>query len=287
MTNKPFITKRTQAWRARDLKPWFVEALDTIEEFGCQILSVQTNFATTNFSYSTGVYDTCGKPELITVGLPPNLASKALNEAVRLMRSGTDITQGRHRDMIGKVEVEFRPVATRWLHHLMLRTDWFYEGADVPVIQLIYPDLENRFPDEDEFDIQFEQPFLSDDIVHGSLESDLWAAHDPNSSLFKWKFSDGPHTSAFLSKSVFEKEEPITYVSHDSDDGAWQFLGEKMADGGGPVVSCLHHPIDDDRSLEELHDLPLGWYAVRDKAGDPWKRFEDSPQKPDEGSGEK
>jgi hypothetical protein len=31
-----------------------------------------------------------------------------------------------------------------------------------------------------------------------------------------------------------------------------------MSDGGGPVVSCFHHPVDNDPSLSELADLPLG-----------------------------
>jgi len=35
-------------------------------------------------------------------------------------------------------------------------------------------------------------------------------------------------------------------------------LGNSMSDGGGPVISCFHHPIDRDPSLAELADLPLG-----------------------------
>jgi hypothetical protein len=269
MSEKPFITKRTQAWRTRDLKPWFVEAIDVIEEFGCQVTHVKGDSACPGFSYTTGVTDTCGKPELITVGLSSDTAHHALNEAVSMMRSGADLSKGRHRELVGEVEVEFHHVDPKWLHHIMLRTDWFYEGADVPVLQLVYPDLDNRFAGEEGFNDYFLQPILGADTEHGTLEHDLWASHDSGSSLSRWKFSDSPHTNAYLSKTVFEKDEPITYVSHDSEDGAWQFLGEKMADGGGPVVSCLHHPIDDDRSLEELHDLPTGWYAVRDKPGHP------------------
>jgi hypothetical protein len=45
-----------------------------------------------------------------------------------------------------------------------------------------------------------------------------------------------------------------------------------MSDGGGPVLSCFHHPIDHDPSLGELADLPIGWYAERTKVGEPWAR---------------
>lgn len=104
------------------------------------------------------------------------------------------------------------------------------------------------------------------------VENDFWASADPKSSLFNWKFRDDPHTRVFLSETVHKGTEPVTYVSHDAEDGSWQFLGESMSDGGGPVISCFHHPIDSDPSLAELADLPLGWYAERDRVGEPWTR---------------
>jgi hypothetical protein len=103
-------------------------------------------------------------------------------------------------------------------------------------------------------------------------ENDFLASTDPKSSLFNWKFPDDPHARVFLSESVHKGTEPVTYVSHDTEDGAWQFLGDSMSDGGGPVISCFHHPIDCDPSLAELSDLPLGWYAQRGRVGEPWTR---------------
>jgi len=81
----------------------------------------------------------------------------------------------------------------------------------------------------------------------------------------------------FLSTGVQSGAEKITYVSHDIhdiEDGAWQFLGPSMAGEGKPVLSCFHHPIDQDPSLKELADLPLGWWAEREKPGEPWNRHE-------------
>ena len=89
-----------------------------------------------------------------------------------------------------------------------------------------------------------------------------------------WVFEDGPTTMAFLSETVHTGEEAVTYVSHDADDGAWQFLGDRMAEGGGPVLVCLRHPVERDPSLEELADLPVGWCAERAAPGEPWIRSE-------------
>jgi hypothetical protein len=79
------------------------------------------------------------------VGLSPETAHLALNEAVKLLRAGVDLIQVRHRDLIGKVDCEFRPVDRKWVEQL---TNWalgYYDGADFPVLQAVYPDLNNRF----------------------------------------------------------------------------------------------------------------------------------------------
>jgi hypothetical protein len=255
-----------------------------IEKFGCQVMSVGSGSVSPAFTYTAGVYDTSGQPEIITVGLPATVAHSALNHAVDLMRAGVDLSIGRHSDLIRDVDVEFRNVDSKWLHQVMLRTDWFYEGADVPALQMIYPDLENRFQYEEGFNDFFAQPILSGEIIHGTFEDDFWASHDAASSLYRWKFPDSPHTSAYLSETVHTKQEAVTYVSHDHD-GDWQLLGDKMADGGGPVLSCLHHPIDEDLTIAELADLPAGWYATREKPGAPWERFEHPPEVPEEDEG--
>jgi hypothetical protein len=47
-----------------------------------------------------------------------------------------------------------------------------------------------------------------------------------------------------------------------------------MTAGAKPVISCFHHPVDNDSSLKELADLPLGWYAERAEPGAPWVRHQ-------------
>jgi hypothetical protein len=51
-----------------------------------------------------------------------------------------------------------------------------------------------------------------------------------------------------------------------------------MDGGGGPVISCFHHPIDKDPTLSELADLPLGWCATRCKPGEAWIRRQQDPE---------
>jgi hypothetical protein len=243
-----------------------------IEEFGCSIVNVKRTNYGLGWSYTVGVFDTSGKPEIIAVGLPPETAHFALNEAAKLLRGGIDLTKGRHSDLIANVDCQFRPVDSKWVQHLMGWALWYYDGNDFPVVQAVYPDLQNRFPEDEEFDKSFEQPLMQPDLPMTRTENDFWASADPKSSLFNWKFPDDPHTRAFLSETVHKGAEAVTYVSHDVEDGAWQFLSDSMSDGGGPVISCLHHPIDRDPTLVDLADLPSGWYAERATVGEPWTR---------------
>jgi hypothetical protein len=267
-----FETPLTQKFRSIELSQEDERTIRHIEEFGCSVVNVTRTKYGHGWSYTVGIFDTCGNPEIITIGLPPETAHFALNGAARLSREGVDLTKGRHRDLVGEVECEFRPVDRKWIVQLMGWALWYYDGPDFPVLQAVYPDLENRFPEEEKFDRTFEQPLMQPNAPMTTVENDFWASTDQASSLFDWKFADPPHTRVFLSEKVHKGIEAVTYVSHDIEDGAWQFLGESMSDGGAPVISCFHHPIDRDSSLVELADLPLGWYAERAKVGEPWTR---------------
>lgn len=266
-----FQTARTQKFRASALSEEDERTISHVEEFGCSVVNVKRTEYGLGWSYTVGAFDTSGKPEIITVGLLPETAHFALNEAAKLLRAGVDLTTGRHRDLIGQVDCEFRPVDRKWVEHLMGWALWYYDGDDFSVVQAVYPDLQNRFPEDEGFDKSFDQPLMQPDAPMGRAENDFWASADPKSSLFNWKFTDSPHAEAFLSEKVDSGSEPITFVSHDTGDGAWQFLGDSMFEGRGVLV-CLHHPVDRDPTLTELADLPVGWYAERDAVGESWVR---------------
>lgn len=275
-----FSTNRIRTFRESNLDARDERTISNIENHGCEVVLVKSSTSGPGWAYTVGVFDTCGKPEVIAVGLKEETAHYLLNEAARRLRDGADLTVGRHVDMIGTVECEFRPVDPKWVAHLMGWALWYYSHEDFPVLQAIYPDLENRFPEHPDFDSRFEQPLMQSDHLMGRVEKDFWASADPSSSLFNWKFPDPPHTRVFLSKAVHSKTESITYVSHEAEDGAWQFLGDSMSGDQPPVVCCFHHPVDDDSTLAELADLPLGWWAERAAPGEPWVRHQHQDGEP-------
>ena len=44
-----------------------------------------------------------------------------------------------------------------------------------------------------------------------------------NTNTPAWKFNDPPNVAVIARKSIFTHGDAIVYVTHDSDDGCWQF----------------------------------------------------------------
>lgn len=94
-----------------------------------------------------------------------------------------------------------------------------------------------------------------------------------------WPFADPENLAVFTLKRIIRGETPILRVTHDEDDGGWQFLdGGEIAVEEGSLVS-LRQMTRLDASILKLADLPLGWVAERTGPGEPWQR---SPTVPEE-----
>jgi len=156
---------------------------------------------------------------------------------------------------------------------------WFYGGDRFPVMQCVYPDLKNKFPGETGFDEQWRdrQALLYAGAPASRVEEDFWAANDPSSSLFSWKFPADPHAGVFTTRRIISGGERIVYVSHDIEDGAWQFHGASESKRDDALLVCLHHILDKEPAIGELADLPLGWSASRENPDAPWIREQKPP----------
>ena len=86
-----------------------------------------------------------------------------------------------------------------------------------------------------------------------------------------WPFDDTPNTAAFTTRQVLEGA-PILLVTHDEDDGSWQFLCGTTNDSADARVVGLGRMYQRDPTLGELADLPEGWRAWRTAVGRPWER---------------
>lgn len=91
--------------------------------------------------------------------------------------------------------------------------------------------------------------------------------------MTSWPFPDPPNVAVFTSKRIIEGRDWVHYVTHDPEDGAWQFhpYGGPTPEAESAVVS-LRTMVELDPAITELSDLPLGWHAWRDARWGQWKR---------------
>ena len=90
----------------------------------------------------------------------------------------------------------------------------------------------------------------------------------------EWPFLDSPNTAVFTTVPVIDDGAWVHYVTHDDEDGAWQFHHQRT---GSPsvkeaVVTSLKRMLVLEPRIAELADLPLGWHAWRDSENAPWTR---------------
>ncbi|MGO4108712.1 hypothetical protein [Paenibacillus sp. YAF4_2] len=88
----------------------------------------------------------------------------------------------------------------------------------------------------------------------------------------KWPFEDPKNVAILTIDKIMKREGPVLYVTHDEEDGMWQFLdGEDVIEEEARILS-LKQMVDIDPSLIQLSDLPLGWIAWRDTQDSEWVR---------------
>ena len=83
-------------------------------------------------------------------------------------------------------------------------------------------------------------------------------------------FSDAPNTAVFICSHILDGREKILFVSHDADDGAWQFLCGKEHNESDARIVSLKYVLDLDPTIVNLKDLPLGHCAERESKNDKW-----------------
>jgi len=87
-----------------------------------------------------------------------------------------------------------------------------------------------------------------------------------------WPFKDEPNVMVITMKSIVYSNKPILHISHDEEDGMWQFLDGSDVNTENAMIVSLKEMADIDPSIKDVSDLPLGCVAYREKKGDEWKK---------------
>ncbi|MGY2134866.1 DUF4262 domain-containing protein [Hymenobacter sp. HD11105] len=99
------------------------------------------------FSYTVGLFASFGHPEVILSGLDHDLAHALLNDigedAANGIRRQADVL---YDDVFGGSPCLFKTVLPAHYDAYFGRALVFYQGADFPVLQCVWPDAQMRFP---------------------------------------------------------------------------------------------------------------------------------------------
>ena len=93
----------------------------------------------------------------------------------------------------------------------------------------------------------------------------------------EWPFEAPRNTAVITTVRVTDHDYPVLLVTHDSDDGGWQFLCGGAAGANEARIIGLEEAVNRDPTLRELADLPEGWCARRDNLKSPWRREPNEP----------
>lgn len=99
-------------------------------------------------------------------------------------------------------------------------------------------------------------------------------------SLFKrkskYQFQEPENTACFTCDHVLNGTHPILYVSHDTNDGTWQFLcGTENHNESNARILGIKEITEIDQTLNELSKMPVGTFAQRSEIGGKWKVFKE------------
>lgn len=126
------------------------KALADIEKYGLHVISVMEDDEHSPFTYSIGIEQSLGMPELIIVGLKSNVAHSAINECYRQMKDGGAIAPGtRVADLLGGgFECLIGEASTEQVSDYMHWAKWLYKGKPFRAYQIIWPSTSGVFPGE-------------------------------------------------------------------------------------------------------------------------------------------
>lgn len=92
--------------------------------------------------------------------------------------------------------------------------------------------------------------------------------------ITSFKFKEKENTATFVCEHVFNRENPILFVAHDSEDSSWQFLcGSEGHDVSKVKVISLKQITEIDPTINELYEMSLGYGAKRETTKSKWIPF--------------
>ena len=93
------------------------------------------------------------------------------------------------------------------------------------------------------------------------------------SDASSYQFAEPESTACFTCKHVVKEGAEILYVTHDVDDGGWQFLCSGNHTEDDAMILGMGEVVQIDPSVNGLYEMPEGVGANRETRNGEWKPF--------------
>ena len=127
----------------------YQELAENIQQHRWLVFNIMGDGDFPPFSYTVGLFATFGHPEVVLSGLQQELAHAILNDI------GEDAARGIQRqaevlydDVFGGSPCLFKTVTPEYYKDYFGRALVFYQGAHFPVLQGVWADAQQRFPNQ-------------------------------------------------------------------------------------------------------------------------------------------
>ena len=122
--------------------------LENIARFGWQATHVfSEEDGEPEFSYTVGLHQSFGFPELILIGLPSKIAHSVLNIAAKAADAGTPLNLEEPTDALFEgYPAVFVEVPRSCYAEYVGSCPWYYQGENFPLYQVVWPSSDGKFP---------------------------------------------------------------------------------------------------------------------------------------------
>jgi len=123
------------------------KVIDDIANFGWHCISIVAEDEQVAYSFTVGLFQSYGHPELIIFGLPSQVAHQILAIAADAAKSGAplDLTQPTDA-LLNNYQCCFAEVPLTEYYEHVGYCQWYYQGNDFPLYQIVWPSRSGLFP---------------------------------------------------------------------------------------------------------------------------------------------
>lgn len=123
------------------------EVLRDVEQNGVQLFFDEIAEPETTRAFTLGLWHLRQRPEVVAFGLPEELAGRVLELVADDVEEGVTYQVGQqHEGIVHGYPVTFGKVSAAQVRALLPELVEAYGSDDVPVLQLVYPDRQGRWP---------------------------------------------------------------------------------------------------------------------------------------------